>query len=226
MKIAVVVPTRGDRPEFLEHCKRQIHRQTMPPDEIIFVDHEPVHAGKVDLTGRYGKGISEARHRGCGLIFFWEDDDWYDERYLEWMFSCWKKKGSPEVFGIEVSYYFNLKSMRGTIFEHPGRSSMFCTCLSISEHKWSSLQWPDDSERFLDLWIWRKWNLTKATTNFSDKIYTIGIKHGTGLTGGGGHNVDATFYRGSSYDGDWLKMHVDSQSYQLYKNYEVRNHHS
>jgi hypothetical protein len=226
MKIAVVVPTRGDRPEFLSHCRRQIHRQTLSPDEIIFVDYEPVKREIADLTARYRKGITDARQRGCNLICFWEDDDWYDEKYLEWIVSSWTKKGRPEVFGIEVSYYFNLKSMRGTIFEHPGRSSMFCTCLSIAEHRWNTLHWPPDSERFLDLWIWRKWNLTKATANFTDKIYTIGIKHGIGLTGGGGHNTDATFYRGSSYDQEWLQRNIDDQSYQIYKNYEIRNRHS
>lgn len=226
MKIAIVVPTRGDRPEFLSHCKRQIHQQTLPPDEVIFVDYEPVKQGVVDLTARYRAGIAEARHKGCDLIFFWEDDDWYDEKYLQWMVSSWERAGRPEVFGIEVSYYFNLKSMRGAIFEHPGRSSMFCTALYISESNWGGLQWPLDSERFLDLWIWKKWPLKKATINFSGKIYTIGIKHGIGLTGGGGHNVDATFYRNGSYDESWLKGNVDDISYQIYKNYEVRNRHS
>ena len=226
MKIAVVVPTRGDRPDFLSHCKRQIHRQTLPPDEIIFVDYEPVKIGIVDLTARYRKGIAEARQKGCSLIFFWEDDDWYGEKYLEWMVENWSRKGKPEVFGIEVSYYFNLKLMKGTMFDHPGRSSMFCTSLHIPEHKWNSLGWPLDSERFLDLWIWRKWPLTKIAINFTDTVHTIGIKHGLGLTGGGGHNTDATFYRGSAYDEQWLKNHIDEQSYQLYKDYAIRNRHS
>jgi glycosyltransferase involved in cell wall biosynthesis len=226
MKTAVVVPTRGDRPEFLSHCRRQIHKQTLPPDEIIFVDYRPVKKEAVDLTARYRRGIEEARRKGCSLIFFWEDDDWYDKNYLEWMVDAWTRNERPEVLGIETSYYFNLRSMKGTRFDHPHRSSMFCTALHIEEHAWGKLTWPPDHERFLDLWIWRKWQVRKATVNFVNKIYTIGIKHGIGLTGGGGHNVDAAFYHGSAYDENWLRSHIDDQSYQMYKNYEIRSRHS
>lgn len=228
MKIAIIVPTRGDRPDFMNHCKKMIHRQTYCPDEVIFVDHEPVRRDIVDLTGRYRKGINTARQRNCDIIVFWEDDDWYDEKYLEWMVTNWKNNNKPEVFGINTSYYFNLKSMKGARFDHPGRSSMFCTMLSISN--WEALTWPADTERFLDLWIWRKWNnVRKAVISFQssdDKIYTIGIKHGTGLTGGGGHNVDANFYTDSLYDKKWLESRIDDQSFQFYKSYEVRSHHS
>ncbi len=225
MKVAVVVPTRGDRQEFLNHCKRQIHRQTYCPDEVIFVDHEPARRDQVDLTGRYRMGISRARQKGCEFIVFWEDDDWYDEKYLEWMISSWKNNGRPEVFGIETSFYFNLRSMQGARFDHPGRSSMFCTCLHIGENKWNGLSWPHDGERFLDLWIWRKWQLTKCAIPVNDKLYTVGIKHGVGLTGGGGHNTNAHFYT-NEYDKEWLKKKIDPFSYQFYQNYEVRSHHS
>jgi glycosyltransferase involved in cell wall biosynthesis len=227
MKIAVVIPTRGDRPDFLSHCKRMIHRQTYCPDEIIFVDYEPVRSNVVDLTGRYIKGINAARKKGCDFIVFWEDDDWYDEKYIEWIVSKWKHNDKPEILGINLSYYFNLKSMRGARFDHPGRSSMFCTAISVAERNWSSLTWPPDSERFLDLWIWRRWkNLSKSAMPFDDKIYTIGIKHGTGLTGGGGHNTDAHFYTDPLYNKKWLEDRVDSQSFQFYTSYEIRNHNS
>jgi hypothetical protein len=229
MKVGIVVPTRGDRPEFLNHCKKQIHRQTYCPDEVIFVDHEPARRDLVDLTGRYRLGISKARQKGCNFIAFWEDDDWYDEKYLEWMITSWKNNGRPEILGISSSFYFNLKSMRGARFDHSGRSSMFCTCLSIGENKWNGLSWPLDNERFLDLWIWRKWQLSKVAIPFNEKIYTIGIKHGVGLTGGGGHNVDANFYANDytdNYNKDWLKSKIDPFSYQFYQNYEVRSHHS
>jgi glycosyltransferase involved in cell wall biosynthesis len=230
MKVAIVVPTRGDRPEFLSHCKRMIHRQTYCPDEVIFVDHEPVRRDVVDLTGRYRKGISIARQRGCDFIVFWEDDDWYDEKYLEWIITNWKNNNKPEVFGVSNTYYFNLKSMRGTRFDHPARSSMFCTSMAILDKNWSTLTWPPDTERFLDLWMWRQWkHLSKCAIPFhpmEDKLYTIGIKHGTGMTGGGGHNVDANFYTDPKYNKDWLKERIDPQSFEFYKNYEVRNHHS
>jgi glycosyltransferase involved in cell wall biosynthesis len=223
MKIAVVVPTRGDRPEFLNHCKRQIHRQTYCPDEVIFVDYRPVRSDTVDLTARYRKGIALARQKKCDFIAFWEDDDWYDPRYLEWMVKNWNNSGKPEVFGIQSSYYFNLRSMEGALFEHPGRSSMFCTCLSIKDDIWPRLTWPADTERFLDLWIWRKWNLSRGTVNFSKEIYTIGIKHGVGLTGGGGHNTNADFYKKYNYNKEWLHANIDDQSFQFYQTYEIRN---
>jgi hypothetical protein len=228
VKIAIVIPTRGDRPDFLNHCKRMIHNQTYSPDEVIFVDYEPTRRNIVDLTVRYKKGINIARQRGCNVIFFWEDDDWYDCRYLEWMMANWERSDKPEVFGISVSYYFNLLAMKGTMFDHPLRSSMFCTALHIHEQKWNSLEWPADDERFLDLWIWRRWNkLIRADFPFpTDKIYTVGIKHGTGMLGGGGHEVSSNIYINSKYNRDWLESVVDPQSFEFYKKYEVRNRHS
>lgn len=226
MKIAVVVPTRGDRPEFLNHCKRQIHRQTYCPDEVIFVDYQPVRSDVADLTARYRRGVEQALNKKCDFIAFLEDDDWYDSRYLEWMVQGWKACQKPEVFGIQSSYYFNLRSMQGALFEHPGRSSMFCTCLAIGSGTLGHLAWPADTEKFLDLWIWKKWPLTKATVNFTNEIYTIGIKHGVGLTGGGGHNIDADFYKKHNYNKEWLHENIDDQSFQFYQTYEARNHHS
>jgi hypothetical protein len=106
--------------------------------------------------------------------------------------------------------------MKGAKFDHPGRSSMFCTSLHIKENINKVWTWPLDSERFLDLWIWRKWNThSKNTVDFTDKIYTIGIKHGIGLTGGGGHDTSSNFYT-DTYDSEWLKSHIDDYSYNFY----------
>jgi len=216
MKIAVVIPTRGDRPEFLNHCKKMIHRQTYPPDEIIFVDYIPEKNNQIDLTKRYRSGLSMAIKKKCNYIVFWEDDDWYDEKYIEWSIKQWEYCDKPDVFGISSSYYFNIKIMKGAKFDHPGRSSMFCTSLHIKENINKVWTWPLDSERFLDLWIWRKWNThSKNTVDFTDKIYTIGIKHGIGLTGGGGHDTSSNFYT-DTYDSEWLKSHIDDYSYNFY----------
>ena len=76
------------------------------------------------------------------------------------------------------------------------------------------------------MWIWRRWQLSKSAINFKNEIFTIGIKHGTGLTGGGGHNTDADFYKKHNYGKAWLRENIDDQSFQFYQNYEVRNNRS
>jgi hypothetical protein len=209
-KIALIIPTRGDRPEFLRICKNLIHRQTVQPDEIIFIDH-PGRKGIKDITGRYRKGVQEAAARGCSIAFFWEDDDWYHPQYIEWMLKNWKAAGMPNLFGIHETYYYHVGVGKRLYMKHAGRASAFCTMVKIP---FKMRVWPADHEPFLDMHIWKSVEGTAVGFDNREKPYAIGIKHGMGLSGGGGHSKTFNKWeRGEFFN--WFKSAIGND-YDLY----------
>lgn len=209
-KIAVIIPTRGDRPEFLRICKILIHRQTVQPDEIIFIDH-PGKRGIKDITGRYRKGVQEAAARGCTVALFWEDDDWYHPKYIEWMLNKWNSVRRPMIFGIQETYYYHVGIGKRLYMRHPGRASAFCTLVKIP---FKMRVWPADSEPFLDMHIWRSVEGVAMEFEDKEKPLAIGIKHGIGLSGGGGHKKNFNKWE----KGDFFKWFQDAvgEDYPLY----------
>jgi hypothetical protein len=184
MNFAIIIPTRKDRPKFIEQCKKLLRRQTLQPKEIIWVDYVAV-SNQKDITQRYRKGIEEATKKGYEFAVFWEDDDWYHANYLEWLVNEWVKKNKPNFFGVGETYYYHLLAGKSHHMKHSGRTSAFCTLVKLP---WK-IVWPADNYAFLDMHISK--HSPVITINFpSDQVYAIGIKHGTGLTGGGGHNTN------------------------------------
>tara|TARA_R110001599_G_scaffold51581_1_gene144792 strand:- start:1598 stop:2380 length:783 start_codon:yes stop_codon:yes gene_type:complete len=177
----LIIPTRGDRPKFIQQCKRLIARQTLKPNGIIWMDYVP-ESGAKDITQRYKRGVEQATKEGYQFVVFWEDDDWYHPGYLEWLIKGWKAQGMPNFFGVGETYYYHLGLESHIHMKHPGRTSMFCT---LAKLPWR-IKWPKDTQPFLDMHIHRSTKV--ATMNFPpERIYAIGIKHGIGLAGGGGH---------------------------------------
>lgn len=216
MKIATITPTRGDRKDFLAQCRRMIHRQTLPPDEVIFVDFHSRDNEK-DITLRYRRGIAEAIKRGCDIALFIEDDDWYHHEYIEWMVRMWESRGRPDLFGIEETYYYHLKLQNLWHSNHADRASAFSTLVNL---KFTGMTWPADNDPFTDLWIWREWKCRKATIKFDrEKIYTIGVKHGMGLTGGSGHrnNIRWTMQKAQFWFNGKINQ-MDAQFYNRMRN--------
>lgn len=209
-KIAIIIPTRGDRPEFLRICKNLIHRQTIQPDEIIFVDY-PGRTGVKDITARYRKGLQEATARGCTIAFFWEDDDWYHPKYLEWMLGEWRKIGKPNLFGISETYYYHIGEGRRLHMKHIGRASAFCTMVKLP---FKMRVWPADTQPFLDMHMWKSVEGVAVRFTNPKEPYAIGIKHGIGLTGGGGHNKRFSKWENGDFT-SWFKESI-GDDYQTY----------
>nr|MDD2277839.1 hypothetical protein [Bacteroidales bacterium] len=67
MRIATLTPTLGDRPKFVDFCKKRILNQTIQPDIMLFVDYKNTN-GKVDIAKRYKRGIESLLSRGIDLI--------------------------------------------------------------------------------------------------------------------------------------------------------------
>ena len=211
-KIAVIIPTRGDRPEFLRICKNLIHRQTVQPDEIIFVDY-PGRAGVKDITARYRKGLQEAAAKKCTVAFFWEDDDWYHPKYIEWMLQQWDKFGKPDLFGIGETYYYHLGVSKRLYMKHAGRASAFCTMVKVP---FKMRIWPADTQPFLDMHMWKSVEGIAVRFENPDKPLAIGIKHGMGLTGGGGHNKRFNKWENGDFQ-KWFKSAIGSDFEQYYQ---------
>jgi len=204
--LAVVIPTRGDRPHFLEFAKKQIAAQTKQPDLLIVVDY-PAKSNEVDITERYKYGIRKAVNSGADCILFWEDDDYYQPNYIEYMYAEWLQHGKPDLLGIDYTYYYHL-GVKGLKFtSHKGRASMFCSMVSKNVIDYPM---PANNYVFADLFIWSKWHgVTVSPTN----IMAIGIKHGIGKTGGKGHTVLNMYVPNT----DFLETHCTKEAYDFYQ---------
>ena len=208
MKIGALIPTRGDRTELLNFALKQLERQTRKPDVIEIVDDSPISQDK-DITWRYRIGCERIFAKGVDVVLLIEDDDWYDSTYVERMVDEWDKVGRPQIFGIGETTYYHLGIKAYNRQSHPARSSAMSTLLTNVLFKW-----PHDNYVFTDIEFWKQ---LKGKTCIFEKILSLGIKHGIGLTGGIGHNRNWGGYNVKDPELNWLKNTVDEESFEFYK---------
>ena len=209
MKFCLIIPTRGDRPKLIERCKFQIKRQTLQPEVTIWINDPPVPNVK-DVTKRYRLGIERATKLGYDFAVFWEDDDWYHPQYLEWLINGWNSNGKPDLFGVGETYYYNINVDGKKHMKHTNRTSAFCTMVKLPFKG----TWPADNYPYLDLHLAKKHKV--VTQGFTDKIYAIGIKHGIGMSGGGGHRESFKWDSIGQTSKDWLKNHLSVDDLKFY----------
>ena len=209
VKIGILIPTRGDRSAFVKFAKVLISRQTVKHHSLLIFD-DPPKSELPDITYRYRVGCERLFKQGCDVIFFWEDDDWYAPNYLEKMVSAWIEMNKPDIFGIDTTLYYHLVSQKYLHINHPGRASAMSTMVT---KKILGIVWCDDNYSYTDIHIWKK--LRGKTVNFGDRI-CVGIKHGIGLTGGGGHKKDWNTYNSQDANYEYLKRIVgkDIKTYE------------
>lgn len=214
MKLAVLIPDRGDRPRFLENCLRMIKEQTLQPD-IIELVNDPPQSADCDITWRYRTGYDRLRNRGITLIAFMENDDFYHPTYLETMVAHWNDEGRPDIIGQNYTIYYNLHVSGKFTFNHKTRSSAMNTLIKAD----LNFPWCQDKEPFTDMHLWLNSGL-KGVTVHPKKIICIGMKHGEGLCGGRSH-VDRLhrFESDKDIDKRFLKFHLDPESFEFYTNY-------
>lgn len=211
MKIAVLIPDRGDRPEFLKNCIRMVSTQTLRPSHIEIVNDDPL-SSACDITYRYRIGYDRLRGKGFDLIAFMENDDWYSPYYLHKMGEYWKKEGSPKMIGTGSTIYYHLQKRSYFTMYHTTRSSAMNTCIVPD----MDFDWCADSEPYTDIHLWER--IPGKIINPSD-ILSIGIKHGVGLCGGSMHVDRMHRYKDADPDYSFLKKHLDSESFEFYSNY-------
>ena len=144
-----------------------------------------------------------------------ENDDWYAPNYIESMLNMWKAKGQPDLFGIDYSIYYHIKSNNYLWWVHQGRSS--ANCIMIKPRL--KINWPADNFNFLDMWLYQ--NNHKLVKAFCSPVKPIcvGIKHGEGKVGGIAHEEKNTRYDRNDKDLSFLKETVDKESFDFYTNY-------
>jgi hypothetical protein len=209
-KIGIVTPTRGDRPEFLKQCIKYMGQQTRKPDYMCIVDYAPKSKNK-DLVERCKVGIEDCLKNDCDIIFFIEDDDYYSPIYIQSMYQRWEEVGKPELFGINQSIYYHLKTKRYWEKTHSNHSSLMSTL--ITKELAAKIDYSKVKDIWFDVYLWS--NFKGVSTQFKYYI-CAGIKHGIGLSGGIGHNPNAGIYNRNDHNGELLRNIVGINNYRFY----------
>lgn len=183
IKIGVVIPTRGDRTAFLKQAKELLSKQTLAPDFIEIVDFKPK-SNEIDIKKRYEIGCKNLFEKKCDVVIFWEDDDWYSSRYIEIMIAAWVNANKPAIFGIGNSCYYHIFANKYLIINHPGRASMMSTMVTKAI---LNIDWGIENDAYADVIIWKE---LKGRTFIPPVRICLGVKHGIGMTGGGGHDSE------------------------------------
>ena len=213
MKTCIIMPDRCDRPEFFAFAVKQINRMGFGKDAFIMNDRP--RSNDIDLVWRIKEGLKMAKAEGFEFVIIMENDDAYHEEYILHLQDYW----NYDFVGFSTTTYYNIKARTWQKFNHPGRSSLFCTGFRISalsDNFWNRIK---DSERFLDIKIWEEANRTGAKILLMPENPCIGIKHGLGKTGGKGHTMDL---ENRDPEMKWLKDHTDEEAFEFYKDLRLK----
>lgn len=212
MKIAVLIPDRGDRPVFMQNCLRMIAAQTVQPDHIEIVNDAPL-SEDMDITWRYRIGYDRLRNKGFRMIFLMENDDWYHPKYIETMLKNWNDYGCPDIFGPSYTIYYHIQLFKHMTMLHPARSSAMSTMIKPD----LNFQWCHDAEPYTDMHLWK---MVKGGRTFKPESHiTIGIKHGIGMCGGKAHVSGLDRYINDDGDHRLIRKCMDQESLLFYTSY-------
>jgi glycosyltransferase involved in cell wall biosynthesis len=211
MKVAVLIPTRGNRPELLENCLRMMRGQTLKPDHIELVIDTPAN-DICDITWRYRTGYDRLRNKGFDVIALIEDDDYYHPEYLETMVNEWDKAGRPSLIGTSYTIYYHIKLNAWLTMHHNVRSSAMSTLIKAD----MQFNWCHDADPFTDIFLWK--NL-KGKIFKPEKHICLGIKHGTTMSGGMCHVDKLERFVNQDAAREFLKANTDTTSFEFYENF-------
>lgn len=209
MRVGIIIPDRGDRPQFLENCLRMMDAQTLKPERVCIMGYEP-ESDNCDITQRYRRGYNHLAGKNLDVIALIENDDWYSQKYLEFMISKWQELGKPDIFGTAYTIYYHIKLGAYFTMYHQDRASAMNTLIKPD----LDITWPVDHEPFTDMHLWCT---IKGTVFMPDKVMSVGMKHGVGLCGGRSH-VDK-LHRYTQKDEGFLKLTLDEESYKFYSQF-------
>lgn len=212
MKIGLIIPHKNDRPAFLRNCFRMIDAQTIQPEIVELVNDESPYNG-CDITWRYRIGYERLRNKGLDVIFLIEDDDWYSPDYLEHLIGAWRQNGNPDIFGTRYTIYYHILYKCHFTMHHADRASAMNTLIKPDLH----FNWCNDTDRYTDMHLW---STLKGITFNPERIISVGIKHGVGLTGGDTHTNKLHRYKEKTLN---LSEVMDKESFEFYSNYFDNN---
>lgn len=217
MKLAVVIPDRGDRPQFMEQCMNLLNKQTMPSQHIFQVNY-PAKSEACDITARYKMGYEYASNLDFDLIAFMENDDWYHPAYLETMVGEWHRAGEPDMLGTSYTIYYHLKELRWFTMYHSSRSS----AMSMLIRPGLSFDWGQDHDPYTDAHLWDVALKGRGVVFKPEHIICMGMKHGIGKCGGGSHTSRLERFVNTDSKRDFLRAIVDTESLKFYEGIEFK----
>lgn len=178
-----------------------------------------IQTGPGTLKEKYKEGLEKLKDK-CDLIFFFEDDDYYPENYIEKILEFYEWASRPEIFGIRETWFYHPEH-KAFWYNKNGESyaCAFQTC--VRSDAVGKINWNLIGDVFVDAGLWRQ--LNGDTIEFG-KPLSIGIKHGRGQTLASGHNK--WFFEEKSrlqteteyakFSDTWLKetIGIDSEFYE------------
>lgn len=204
MTFAAIIPDRNDRKELTDQCFRQLGRMTVKPDKVYHINYHPESEG-YDLKTRLHRGWLQAKADGIDWVFVFENDDMYPSDYFERFIPFFE---NYDFIGQATTIYYHLGAKVWREQNHVNRSSLFTTAFRVSAL--DNFNWEKAKMVFIDLDLWQHAKrLRKRFINTG----AIGIKHGTGLCGGIGHQMKIG---NQDPDMDWLFNKVDQDSWMFY----------
>lgn len=218
IKIGIIIPNRGDRPEFMKNCLKQIESQTIRPYLIEVVDFLP-ESEAIDITKRYRIGYDQLRNKGLDLIAFMENDDAYAENYLEYMVKCWQESNTPDILGTTYTHYYHIKLQHYFTMYHYDRSSMMNTFIKPD----LNFNWCADWVAYTDMHLWDNCKQLSGALITPEPVISLGIKHGVGLCGGAAHQNKLDLYYGprghKDIKAELLKSICIPETFNFYNNF-------
>jgi len=201
IKIAVVVPTCDkERKPFLNFLLKRIKNQTRRADHVFIIDHP--NKGGIDITDRFKLGMDKAFDAGCDFIICMEDDDYYPLTYIGNMERAWLQNDKPQIIGHFQTINYNIRDNTYRVVNRSDRASAYCTAVGRNVNF-------DIREQIWDVAAWMKNDGVLVNIQPSP----VGIKHGTGMTGGHTQSICTL----KDTDKSILRKIVDKEAFEFYE---------
>jgi len=220
-KVAVITPTRGDRPQLIRAWRKMMDYQTVRPDKVYLIDRKPKIEGE-DQRERIHEGVELAKKDGITHIIIMEDDDYYPPDYIEKVLGAW---GTQHIIGGYYYPIYHLKDRNRVVYNmdmkmNTGIVAPPLNSTAFTVKFWDSFMQGDFAytERNLDLEMW-KWahEINTPYKFIYDPDLMISIKHGIGKVAGGNHSGIKEGCAVADNDMRWLTKAVHPDILEIYK---------
>lgn len=203
MKVMALTCT-GDRPRPLTLARSFLERSTIKPDLWMVVDDGQEPSAPVVLEGfdacpvsfvRRIPGPKDPKHtlplnllaalshipEDVTHIAFWEDDDWYSPRYLEWVWANLEREDGCFLLGQPHTPYYRVASREYAVMPNSGHSSLCATVAARPVFDLLASICDSTVDPFVDLHLWQA--VDRGSQFLSPHRYVVGIKQLPGRPG-------------------------------------------
>jgi len=231
MRITALTCT-GDRPEAFALCEKYMARQTLKPFQWIVVCdgktptkcnmgqefyYRPNYVGPESLKNKVREVVTSRMVKGDALQFF-EDDDFFDPRWLEF---CAEKLEKYDMIGEGRAIYHNIRGRYWNRHDNMNHASLCSTAIRTSMLAAVSASCSNPN-RWIDDMLWQKPHLIKKVfdplhTN-SGKPLTVGIKGMPGRVGYSWQHVRRPIEASDDLDLEYLRYLIgdDAKFYESF----------